>query len=241
MINAAGDGQEARPAIEILSLVAREVLCRCLFPFTRPIYQLSLIPNHNFKFSPTLFTLKAEEFLPDPDLNIIAISMDFEAIEETDDAEDSGTMILMVKSLLNVCASMALGSPGNVIDWEVWGPQSTRWLPPPLVSAGDFSVFGSRIVVWDQGIYVDLAILDFNPRNLQGMRLPHGIDDVLVFDHPSEVTYNVKGSGLTHIKSCLPFRKLILGKSTYRLVNLNGMSIMARQASIPYFGGSNDI
>lgn len=216
-------GEDSRPMIEIFSLKPRTYLCRCLLPFPDAIDGIWTINNQNFSNPTNPFASISREFIPDPDLNIIGLKLEWETGSRT----ASAVVVISIKSLLDICSCSL---PNQVLQWEAWGPQSTRWLFNDLREAGDICIFGSRMVVWETSQPSTgrrLALLDFNPRNLQREKLLRGIEHV--YDSPSEYTCDLEGALPLQVTSSLPFRKLVVGRSPYSDVDLDGMNLICHE------------
>lgn len=167
------------------------------------------------------------DFIPDPDLNIIGAKLEWEI---DDDDEESKTIVVSIKTMLDICSSV---EDHQTIEWKDWGPRSTRFLPSSLEAAGDICIFGSRMVACEaagSSAENDLFILDFNPHNLEREKLLQGAENV--YDSASKFTFDLKGAQSLEVTSSLPFRKLIAKDSFFYNVDLDGMILIIRDVSV---------
>jgi hypothetical protein len=220
--------------LEIFCTTAKAVVYRCLLPFDRPIHDIWLFVNQNTDFPENPYVSHPKDFVPDWDLNILGVG----AYIETLNGEVSVVMIVAVKPLLDICKRWELQSPGRPVEWDAWGPSTTRWLPSQLYDLGDMCLFGSRIVTQEkrrQGniSWNEMVILDFNPRNLQRRSLYEGRESVSVVREQSSVTYQFR-QGSSTIISSLPFSKIICGQYPYSTLDLDGMNLICREVSLLY-------
>jgi hypothetical protein len=213
---------------EVFSLTAKEVLYRCELPFFRPTDGMSFINNQNFAFSHNRYLSEPKEFIPDFNLNILAVGVTL-VVESEELLDLNVVIVVMVKKLIDACENSGLRSPEDVLAWDDWGPKATRWLPNELSDAGDLCVFGSRMVVWEKmELSKELAILDFNPRN-GGRDTPREPDDaVSVITGPSISSYQLL-EGTLEVTSSLPYRKVVSGRFPYYNVDLDGMNLICRE------------
>ena len=221
-------------AFEIFCTSAKTVLYRCLLPFERPINDVWLFFNQNTDFPQNPYVSHPKDFVPDWDLNVLGVVANIETLN----GEVSAVMIVAVKPLLDICKRWELQSPGRPIEWDAWGPSTTRWLPNNLYDLGDMCLFGSRIVIREKGSHShdswdEMVILDFNPRNLQRRSLYQGRESVSVVRESSSFTYQFH-QGSSTITSSLPFSKVVCGQYPYSTLDLDGMNLICREVSLLY-------
>lgn len=217
---------------ELISLGSEETIWFFLLPFVGPINQIAIINNQNYRFPRNSFSSSSREFMPDPDLNILGVQINWD-----DGITGAATMVLSVKSLRDICDSNAMISSKREFKWNAWGPSSTRWLPSTIEDAGDLCVFGSRIAVWESRYNEEegefdpkqLAILDFNPRGLRRSKLNGGNHDVVDTETISEFLHGYDRRVPLSVVSSLPFRKLVAGPSPYYNIDIDGMYLVCRE------------
>jgi hypothetical protein len=222
-----GYSSERKPMFEVFSLTAKEVLYRCELPFFQPTDGIAFINNQNFAFSHNRYLSQPKEFIPDFDLNILAVAVTLGVVEQQELL--NVVIVVMVKQLIDICQNSGLRSPGDVLEWDKWGPKATRWLPNELSDAGDLCVFGSRMVVWEKvEQWKELAILNFNPRIRGRDTLCEPDDAVSVIAGPSVSSYQLF-EGRLEVTSSLPYRKVVSGGFPYHNVDLDGMNLICRE------------
>jgi hypothetical protein len=220
--------------LEIFCTTAKAVVHRCLLPFDQPINDIWLFFNQNTDFPENPYVSHPKDFVPDWDLNILGVGAKIKTLT----GEVSVVMIVAAKPLLDICKCWELQSPGRPVEWDAWGPSTTRWLPSQLYDLGEMCLFGSRIVAQEKRRQGDvnwneMVILDFNPRNLQRRSLYEGRESVSVVREPSSFTYQVS-QGSSTIISILPFSKIICGQYPYSTLDLDGMNLICQEVSLLY-------
>jgi len=219
---------------EIFCTSAKAVLYRCLLPFDQPINDIWLLFNQNTDFPQNPYVSDLKDFVSDWDLNILGVVANIQTVS----GEVSAVMIVAVKPLLDICKRWELQSPGRPVEWDAWGPSTTRWLPNSSYNLGYMCLFGSRIVIREKrsrgnDSWNEMAILDFNPRNLQRRSLYQGRESVSVVREPSSIIYQLHQGSATIISS-LPFSKVVCGQYPYSTLDLDGMNLICREVSLLY-------
>jgi hypothetical protein len=217
-----------KPRFEIFSITAKAVMYRCNLPFERPTDGIAFINNQNFAFIHNRYLSQPKEFIPEFDLNILAMIVASPLQEMEPIQLNTVVVVVMVKKLLDICQSSGLYSSGEALEWDDWGPSATRWLPDEISDAGDLCVFGSRMIVWEKREqWRELAMLDFNPRNVGRDSLCELDEAVSVIRGPTTSTYHT--STKLEVTSALPYRKIVSGRFPYYNVDLDGMNLICRE------------
>lgn len=92
-------------------------------------------------------------------------------IQVNHETADSFSMFVRRKSLLGLCPSQHEfneDAPFEVIPWDAWGPDVTRWMQRSISSDPAFTTAGARAVLREKNM--GLIVVDFNPARVQGIR-----------------------------------------------------------------------
>jgi hypothetical protein len=196
-------------SIAIYSFQVQGIIVECRFPFSDIALQASFLTRPDSRFGDKCPSSIAKSLLPDPEVNILAMTFQLE------DNAQHACCVLSVKRFTQLCGSLLKKYPvREVFDWEEWGPTVTRWLPyQGIMATGNRNIFGSRMVaVGPPGLLHEeshanscLMLLDFNPRPIKrGAKTSfNGDSHEIVIDQ--ETTWNYPHNG-TVIRSSLPYR-----------------------------------
>jgi hypothetical protein len=205
MFNSEGDNI----AFAIYSIENQAILYRFLIPIIGPLSSGEFFTRPQSTYGDKCLSTQGKRFIADGALDILAVELYLELIPST-----SRFFVISVTKLLKVMERLReLRPDALVFEWEEWGPDVTRFLPPRRMSPpSSRPTFGSRLAVFytnedEEPIATNrkIAILDFNPRPiLKGKVDGTGMGgNVLIVDTESECE-NPHNDQM--IKSRLPYR-----------------------------------
>ncbi|KIM25668.1 hypothetical protein M408DRAFT_331028 [Serendipita vermifera MAFF 305830] len=203
---------------EIWSLEQGVCLGRCKLPLPANDYRPGFISHPASVHSGYSPTKHARLFVPDPNVEILAIifrSTPSEQITRDETITVALSIPLFIRKFMELTKSEEKPDANDIpiLEWDDWGPSVTRWLPDGIHgNVGIRTAFGSRmlavlIIPAEQNpngfAWTSIVLFDFNPRPISRGAVADETSnyDLEVTDYATEWV-----SGDIKVLSSLPYR-----------------------------------
>jgi hypothetical protein len=205
------DEEENVTSIAVYSLLQQQAFGKCHFPFPDRAFQAEFLTRPESLFGEHCPST-TRSIVPDPELNIITVSIRIEELRP------ALFCVISVQRFLQVYNSLLGRSQDrDKFEWAEWGPEITRWLPyASLEPTGSRNSFGSLMLAWGSAYLLDsetytgpnIVLLDFNPWPIKRgatTKLEEQCHQIVI----QEETQWIHPRTGTVLKSRLPYRAFV--------------------------------